>query len=105
MGIKQRERRKNALTLVGLELVTPCQEARVFTIRPPVPPSSTAIIIFQQFSRKFGTVIVDRWESSVFNKSCQKVIGIVFVFYLQLPHVKHRCSEYGTIATIIATRI
>ena len=29
---------KNALTLVGLELVTPGQEARVLTIRPPVPP-------------------------------------------------------------------
>ena len=36
-----KERRKKALTLVGLELVTPGQEgqeARVLTIRPPEPP-------------------------------------------------------------------
>ena len=35
---KQRKGEKNALTLVGLELVSLGQEARVLTIRPSVPP-------------------------------------------------------------------
>ena len=45
---------ENALTLVGLELVTPGQEARVLTIRQPVPH-----VAQEKYRDKRGTYVCD----------------------------------------------
>ena len=49
---------KNALKLVRLELVTPGQEARVLTIRPPVPPKA----LFSPFSLNDAERLVSKLD-------------------------------------------